>query len=82
MRRHTAGMSTALGILGLLGAALSGLLGLGLLVFSLWPLSEQGQAEGALTAGLVFAGLGLLGLVGSGALAWWAVRRLRARPPR
>lgn len=55
---------------------------LGLLVFSLWRLSEQGQAEGALAAGLVCAGLGLLGLVGSGALAWWTVRRLRARPPR
>lgn len=75
-------MPAVLGILLLLVAALLGVSGLGLLVFSLWPLSEQGQAQGALAAALAFAALGLLCLIGSGVLVWAAVRALRGRPPR
>jgi hypothetical protein len=72
-------MPTALALLLLLGAVLLGLLGLSLLVFSLWPLAEQGQAGGALAAGLTFAGLGVLCLIASGVLVRLSVRALRRR---
>lgn len=62
-------------------AALIALVGLGLGLFGLWPLSEVGQADGALTTGLVLVGLGLVCLIASGVMVRNALREARrARP--
>ncbi|WP_412027115.1 hypothetical protein [Deinococcus yunweiensis] len=56
-------------------AVLMALTGLGVAAFGLWPLSEVGQADGALVTGLVLVGIGVACVVAGGVVAWMALRR-------
>ncbi len=72
---YTAPMSILARTALLVVAAAMVVTGLGVAAFGLWPLSEVGQADGALVTGLVLVGIGVACVVGGGVVAWAALRR-------